>query len=159
MGIDFKLIPVYDTNAIFKNWNCYAEGMEKVLAHTVSGDSNLITVRAELLSGKLLLWEGLLDNVYCGFATTKTEQVAAPEVTGVNRFLSIIHLYIKSDLSKFSKASSNEIFINGMKILNEFAKNMKCDQLRMWTPREEYGQKIEPLGWKKTYVEYVLEVK
>src|SRR3990167_783189 len=148
---DFKLVPLYNTNAVLKNWHHFSEGLEMVLAHTI-GNTNLTVVLNEALAGELLLWIGFLDGIYCGFVTTKIEQAVLKDIAGVKKFLSVIHLYIK-------KGTDKQIFIDWFNLLNDFAKRMKCDELRMWSPRDGWEKKLDKLGWNKTYVEYVLEVK
>ncbi len=148
--MDFKLIPLYDTQAIIKNWAYISEGMEQVLVYT-ENDTSLTKILNKLLSGQMLLWIAFVDNIYSGFLTT--EIVDYPDNTGITRSLWICQLYAKPFLSE-------KIWKEGIEIIQKYAEQMNCNNIRFWTKRDKgWEKKLESEGFKRGYTEFIKNLK
>lgn len=148
---EFELIPLYEPQAVFRNWKDITEGMAKILDYTC-GETSVAKIQNDILSGHLLLWIGRQDNEYCGFMTTRIDNGNINELAGIKKYMSIIHLYIK-------EGTSPECFFKGLLQFKQLAKKWKCNSIRMWTIKAEWGRALMTRGFKPKYVEYELEVK
>ena len=147
METKFKLIPLYRTDAVLKNWHYFSEGMERVMVFT-NGDTNLTQVLNEIMAGETLLWLVIMDDEYRGFLTTKITQTPF----GV-KSLWLVHLWLKP-------GTDQDVFLNGLHELNEFARLSDCNLIRMYTLRDKgFVRKLLPMGWKTGYQEFTREVK
>lgn len=143
----FSLIPLYEPTAIIKNWRFFIEGIEKIMLH---GDDDVseATILNRLLAGQLLLWICFLDGKYCGFVTTKIDEVPLGK-----KYLWIVHLYLTPHTPK-------DVFLNGMEQIEEFAKKYNCDKLKFYTSRDKpFAKRLSELGWHTSYTEFVKEIK
>ncbi len=148
--MEFNLIPVYDTQAVLKNWQYINEGLERVLSHT-ENDTSLTKILNKLLSGQMLLWLAFVDDIYSGFFTT--EIVDYPNNTGTTRSLWVCQLFAKSFLDK-------SIWDNGIKILEDYAKNMNCNNIRFWTKRDAgWEKKLNGSGFRRGYTEFIKDLR
>ena len=129
--------------AVFVVWAKYVEGAEAIL-RKAGKDTNLHQLRQDIFERKLVFWEAMLDNTYCGFLTTRVDTMP----TGLI-MCSIIHLYIKPQ-------TPEEVFLEGMKIMEDKATKSGCHCIRMWSMRDKaFTKRLEPLGWKQGYVEFI----
>ena len=140
-------MPLWDTQAVLKNWSIFTEGLEKIALHT-DDEMDFNTLLNEILSGKLLMWIGFVDGEYNGFSTTKFSENSLGK-----RYLWVVHGYIKIE-------GDHDAWTEGMKVLEEFARKSNCSALKFYTDREKpYARKISKLGWRITYTEFVKDIK
>lgn len=145
--VNFRLIPIYDKQAIIEYMPIINEGLLEVLCHTLNGE-DIAVAKNDLLGQRLFLWIGELDGKYVGFITHKILIVGMD-----NRELYINHCYVKND------ASCN-ILIKGMPILEEYAKKLGCFRLTFRTLRSKpFLRRLQDFGWQEGYVELFKEVK
>jgi hypothetical protein len=140
----YELIPMYSPQAIMNMWGIITEGVDEVLKYT-NGDSTKAKTFNEIMSGNLLLWVAYSDGQYCGYMTTRIDDIPT-----AYKCLSIIHVYVKDHKLK-------DLMLAKMSDLNEFAKSQGCTRLRMWTIREVAFSKVLS-DWKVGYHEMVKEV-
>ena len=140
----FELIPMYSPQAIMNTWGIITEGVDEVLKYT-NGDSTKAKTFNEIMSGNLLLWVAYSDGQYCGYMTTRIDDIPT-----AYKCLSIIHVYIKDGKLK-------DLMLAKMSDLNEFAKSQGCTRLRMWTIREvAFSRALK--DWNTGYHEMIKEV-
>jgi len=145
MPENFRLIPVYDLQALFNSWKFYVPGLERVLGNS-GDDTSLEKVYNDLMSGRLLLWVGFVNDDYAGFVTTQIL-----DVPGAAKTLWIHHLY------KRPKVESTWLFF-GLEILNSFAKKYGCTRIKFYGLERPWQAKFEAAGFTRGYVEFVKEV-
>jgi len=163
---EFKLIPLFkpingqrlastkhnaylyqvESEKILNCWQTITKGIEIVHEFT-NGDMSLAKILNDLLSGDLLLWMGFLDGKYCGFITVRKDI----NVDATN-FLSMVHLFIKPGINK-------ETFLQGLDDIKKFAKEQGCQKMRFWTLRKGWERRLVPMGFKQSYIEYVLDLE
>lgn len=147
-----ELIPLYEVRAVINGWGCFCVGLEKVLDYTI-GETSIATIYNDLLDKRILMWVGYLDGKYVGFCTTRLDNLDNKGIIGgVNKYISVVHLYIKKGTDPFC-------FFMALKQMKGIAKKIGCNMIRMWTIREDWGNALHGRGWKKGYQEYYLEVK
>jgi hypothetical protein len=127
-------------------WPHIVEGLEEVL-HYSTGDDSIEKIFNDVLSGSLLLWMIFQGKKHCGFLTTRVEHAPATQ-----RFLTIIHLYVKQGTSK-------EVFLEGLLQFEEIAKKppFNCEIVRFYSPRSGWVRKLK--GWRQGCVEYYRVLK
>jgi len=140
----FELIPIYSPQAVMNMWGTITEGEEEVLKYT-NGDSSKAKTFNEIMSGQVLLWVAYSDGQYCGYMTTRIDDIPT-----CYKCVSIIHLYVKDCKWK-------EIMLDGLDKLHEFAKSQGCTKLRMWTIREVAFSRVLK-DWRVGYHEMIQEV-
>ena len=142
----FKLIPLYNTESVLKNWKHLSEGMEIVLSHS-NGDSDIDEVLNDILSGKLLMWIGFDNNEYCGFVTTIWEIKPT-----VGKFLLIAHAYGRNGLDP-------SVLMQGLDRLVKYAQEFKAKRVKFYTLRDKaWERKLRKYKFKPSYVEFIREV-
>lgn len=143
----FELIPIYNPHAVINTWGQISDGVDEVLKYT-NGDSSRAKILNEILSGNVLLWVGYSDGEYCGYVTTRIDDIPT-----CYKCLSIVHLYVKDGKWK-------EIMLEGLNKLGDFAKSQGCTKFRMWTLRDKaFNRVLEPEGWVDGYSEFTKEVE
>lgn len=142
----FKLIPLYDLQAVFNTWKFYVEGIEAVLDNSGT-DTSLEKVFNEIMAGRLLLWVGFIDGEYSGFVTTQISDVPT-----CGRFLWIVHTYKKIKVP-------SSFLLEGLKRIEEFAREQKCKTIRFYAKEKPWQQKLVALGYTPGYIEYIKEVR
>lgn len=142
MGTDrMKLIPIYDKYALMNCWGYVIEGVENVLEHA-TGESSLSKIFNSLIAGQLLLWIGFYDEKYCGFMTSRIDNVPFGE-----KSLWIVHAYIKPSFPK-------EIFNLALQEIYAHAKDHDCKTVKAWSIRSKaFIKKLK--GWKEGYTEII----
>lgn len=140
-----KLIPVYDPQAVLKCWKHIADGLEIVLDHS-GNDTSMEKVFNDLMSGRLLLWVGFVDNVYSGFVTTSFH---SPSIN--KKFLWIVHCYKKAKVP-------SEFLLEGLTYLEDFARESSCSAIKFYALEKPWQNKLKALGYEPGYVEYVKPV-
>lgn len=140
-----KLLPVYDKYALMNCWGYVIEGVESVL-EKATGESSLSKIFNSLAAGQLLLWVGFYDEKYCGFMTTRIDNVPFGE-----KSLWVVHVFIKPSLPK-------DIFSLALKEIYKHAKEHDCKTVRAWSTRSEaFLRKLK--GWKEGYTEIIYTLK
>lgn len=143
-----KLIPVWNSNAVLKNWKTFTEGLEKV-CELSAGTESLGTVYNKLLAGELLLWAAYIDDEYCGFCVSQL----------INDTDGIRHLLIHSLYGKDGKMDKGW-YEFGLKQMEEQAKQYGCKTVKFYTVRDRAFAKIlEPFGYKVERTLFSKEVK
>ena len=135
----FDLLPIYVKDGILLFWEIMQEGLEEI---SQKGYMDKEVLLIELLNGRILLWIGFLDGKYVGFATTQRLN---------KKEMFIPYAYIK-------KEASNEIFLEGIRILENFVRKEKCKRLVFLTRREKGFLRKLGEKWKERCVELVKEV-
>ena len=143
---EFKLIPLYDPEAIFRTWRFIRNGIEAVLENS-GDDTSIEKIFNELMAGKLLLWIGFVNNEYVGFVTTQITDVPT-----CGKFLWIVHAYKKTKVPSMW-------LLEGLKKLEAFAKERQCKSIRFYAKEKPWQEKLIALGYKPGYIEYVKEVQ
>ena len=142
----FKLIPLYNTESVLKNWKHLSEGMEKVLTYS-NNDTNMDEVLNNILSGKLLMWIGFDNNEYCGFVTTSWEVKPT-----IGKFLWIVHAYGKQGLDP-------SVLSQALNRLVKYAQEFKAKRVKFYTLRDKaWERKLKKHKFKPSYVEFIREV-
>lgn len=162
---DFKLIPLFkpldpsklmaskcnplqyeiEIKKILQCWEHITEGL-KIVGDYTKEDMSLAETLNEILSGNLLLWMGFVDSKYSGFVTTRIDR--NPNST---TWLSLIHCYIKD-------GTNPDLCLWSIEQLKEFALKQKCQKIRLWSPRKGWKRKLEPFGFKESYIQYDLDL-
>lgn len=143
MGL--KLIPVYNLQAVLNTWYLYVDGIEAVLRNS-GDDTNIEKIYNEIMAGNLLLWVGLLDGVYAGFLTTCFQEIPMS-----GRSLWIVHTF------KCKKVPT-DFLLEGLEIVEKFAREKNCKRLKFYAIRKPWIDKLERLGFKEGYTEFIREV-
>ena len=144
---DFKLIPLYEIEAVLNSWHYLQKGVERILEFA-DGEANLTKIYNDIVAGKLLLWIGLLDGEYCGFLTTKFDN----SVFG-RKSLWIVHAFIKT-------GTDSNVFMEGFKEIKDFARQFNCDIMQFYTKRDvAFERKLKKLGWKASYTDFIFDLK
>ncbi len=142
----FRLIPLYDFQAVFNTWKFYVDGIEAVLSNS-GADTNLEKVFNEIMAGRLLLWVGFVNDEYSGFVTTQIQDIPT-----CGRFLWIVHCYKKPKVP-------TSFLLKGLQRIEEFAREQKCKSIRFYAKEKPWQQKLIALGYVPGYIEYIKEVK
>ena len=144
---DFKIIPLYEIEAVLNSWHYLQKGVERILEFAGS-DTSLAKIYNDIVAGKLLLWIALLDGEYCGFATTRFDN----SVFG-RKALWIVHTFIKSGLNP-------DIFMEGFKEMKDYGRQFNCDILQFYTRRSmAFERKLTKLGWETSYTEFIFNLR
>lgn len=144
---DFKLIPLYEIEAVLNSWHYFQKGVERILEFAGS-DTSLAKIYNDIVAGKLLLWIALLDGEYCGFATTRFDN----SVFG-RKALWIVHTFIKTGID-------SNIFIEGFKEMKDYGRQFNCDIIQFYTKRSiAFERKLEKLGWETSYTEFIFNLR
>jgi hypothetical protein len=140
-----KIIHLYDTTGIIKNWHFFIEGIETVLEHAEK-DQSIESVLNNLMSGKWFMWTVFIDKKYVGFF------VGREDVTpyGEKSFL-IVQCYLK-------KGTPKEAFGEIAKECETLAVKAKYDKVKCYSLRKGMEKKLNMLGYKIGYIEYYKEV-
>ena len=130
-----------NTKAIINIWPYLIEGIEKIIEIS-DGDFSKGLVFNKILAGELFLWVAFIDGVIAGFVTARIN----PNLDA-KTYLTINQVYSK-------KGVTADYFFKSWKKIEEFAKSCKCNNLRMVTMDEKWGDGLSKLGWKRSYIEY-----
>lgn len=142
-----RLIPLYDTTAVLKNFKYLVDGLEAVIKYT-DGDSSIEKILNDVLSGRLLMWIGFYNSEYCGYVTTSISTIANGD-----RTLWIMHAYKKPNLGGL------DVLAEGQRILIDYARRYNCKTIRFYTLRgKAFERKLKGYGWKQTYQEFCQEI-
>lgn len=138
----FKLIPVYNLQAVLNTWNLYVQGIEAVLRNS-GDDTNLEKIYNEIMAGNLLLWVAFVNGKYAGFLTT-----CFADVPMSGKSLWIVHTF------KCKKVPT-DFLIAGLEIIEEFAREKNCKSLKFYAIRKPWLEKFSYLGYLEGYVEMI----
>ena len=142
----FKLIPLYDLNAVLKTWHLYQDGLEMILNNS-GEDTNLTKVFNDIMSGKLLLWIGFVDGVYAGFLTTSFQQIFEGPKYGW-----VVHTYKRISVP-------TDFLLEGLNQIEVFFKDQQCDYIKFYALKKPWQDKLVLLGYKPMYIEYLKSLK
>lgn len=141
----FKLMPMRP-DVVLENWQMFKPGFAALSNHSM-GDYSMTTVFDDIWTGKTIFLVGMMGNEYAGFVNIRVDKYL-----DARSFVTIIHLYIKPGMSP-------EVFMEGMKFIEEFARKQGCKALRFFTLRDgAFMRRLKPLGWKAEYVQLTKEV-
>lgn len=146
MGEDkFKLVPLYDLQAVLNTWKYYVPGVEAILNNS-GNDTNLEKIYNDVMSGKLLLWVGFVNGAYAGFVTTSFHIVPMK-----GKFLWIVHTYKKIKVS-------STFLLRGLLYLEGFAKDAGCRGIKFYAKEKPWQEKLVRIGYEPGYVEYIKNI-
>lgn len=140
-----KIIHLYDTTAIAKNWHFFVEGVEKVLDHSEK-DMNITFVYNNLMAGRWYMFTVFNNNKYVGFFIVKEDSTPFGE-----RNVIVVQCYLKPGTDK-------NIFGEVVKECEELAKKSKCQKVKCYSLRKGMEKFVKPFGYKTGYIEYYKEV-
>jgi hypothetical protein len=118
----------------------------EILSHS-RHDDTLVSVLRNILNSKLLVWI-YYDNDFhiCGLSTTKIIQ------SDNEKSLVIDHVWASEKyVSPFKETKE------GMRIMENYARAMKCDNIKTYSILGEKYFKI--MGFTPSYTEYIKEIK
>lgn len=137
---------LYDTDAVLLSWPTLVPGLEKILDSS-GEDTNLTKILNDLLSGKLLLWMGFIDEEPIGFVTTSFQQIPMGP-----KYLWIVHAFKKVRVP-------SQYLLDCFGSLEEFAKEQKCKFIKFYGLRRSWQEKMLAAGFEEGYVEYILDLE
>lgn len=139
------LLCVHNGDAIMKAWPTIQDGLEIMLEHAGS-DVSLDKIFNDLMSGRLLLWVGMVGGVYSGFVTTQVVEMPPNK-----RHLWIVHAY------KTVKTPTVWL-LEAYQEIEKFAISRKCDSIRFYGLRKKWQDKFFTLGFHEGYQEFVKDL-
>lgn len=140
-----KIISLYDTVAIAKNWSFFIDGVKAILKHSAK-DTNFTTIYNDLLGQKIFMWVIFIDNVYSGFFTAKFRYI--PDGDGI---MTVIQCFLKPTVPK-------EILGKVSEHINEIAKKANCKYIKCYSLRTGMEKRIKAFGFNPSYLEFIKEV-
>ena len=145
------IIPLVNNNgnpnieAIMNGWKYYSKGMTKVIIHSKE-DLTIDLALNQILSGFVILNLILEDDIYKGFFTSRID------IIGGKRCFAINQMFLDS-------RGDNEFLFKMDTEIMEITKRFDCSHIYFWTTREKgFKEKLESIGYKPTYTEFVKEV-
>lgn len=144
--MNIKFYPIFDQKAIVDTWPTLLIGIEKSEKFSL-GELSLEAIFNDLLASKLLLWMGYVDEKYIGFLTTRVCQILMGK-----RYMIIEHIYAKEKIPL-------DLYLEGQKYLETYAKSMNCEDLRFFTIREKGFERIlDKHGYKQAFTMFKKEL-
>jgi hypothetical protein len=139
----FKLVPLYDLQAVLNTWKYYQDGLEAVMDNSGS-DASLEKAYNDIMSGKILLWVGFLNGEYGGFVTTSCQTVPGKTY----KRLWIHHCYKKAKIPSVW-------LLAGLRQIEDFARDMGCKEVVFYAKQKPWQEKLVRLGYEPGYIEYI----
>lgn len=139
-----KLIPILPTK-VLANWHKLAGDVRSVLKYS-NGDMTEETTLNNLLSGDMVLMAAFKDDKHIGHVILSFKKCLSGE-----NVLTVVQAYVK-------KECPFDAFTEICKEVVNLAKKHGCNKVKCYSLRKGMARRLEPIGFKPSYVEYVKEV-
>jgi hypothetical protein len=140
--VTIQCVSPHHINAV---WRSIVDGMIEVLDHA-DNEHGPQYVYQQLASGNYLLWLGLVEGEYGGFAISEIVQ------TETRIWVNIPYAYTVPEKAKL--VDFREMFFP---LIEDYAKSLNFSGVRFLTARSGFLKIAPKLGYKPRFVEYVKE--
>ncbi len=141
-----KIIHLYDTTAIAKNWHFFVEGMEKILEY-VPCEYNVDYLYNMLMSGVWSMYIVFIDDKYVGFYSC-TQHQQHPHSP---KNLIITQCFLKPGVPKDTFGLILEECV-------KLAKTLQCKRHIGYSYRNGMERRLKEYGYKVGVIEFYKEV-